>query len=146
MLSGALMRSGPLGSDPALTARCPSLHCGQRLARKGKKAMSRIGERHPPAQPVEQRHAQLFLQRLDLRGHVRLHRVNPFRRAREVQLFGEDAKDLQLTDFHRLSPIEMDSILSIYWTNTRGKTRLSSIRRTRNGLKWLFFHRPEVSP
>jgi hypothetical protein len=43
--------------------------------------------------------------------------VHSFCRAREVQFFSESAKDLQLAHGPPASPIQMEVILSIYWTD-----------------------------
>jgi hypothetical protein len=84
------------GLDGALAL----FHGGKGLAGEGQEVAAGIGEGDAAPEAVKERHAELLFQRFDLGGDVGLNGVHFFGGAREVQLFGEGAKDLQLTDFH----------------------------------------------
>jgi len=67
------------------------------------------GQDHPLPCPVEQRHADLFLQRADLPGHGRLHHVQHARRRGNAARLGDRHEGGQLPDLH--SPASLEDCL-----------------------------------
>ena len=61
---------------------------------------SAIGERHVMPAPIEQRNADRRFELTDLLAERRLRRVQPRRRAREVQLLGDGHEVAQVPQFH----------------------------------------------
>lgn len=88
-------------ADGALTL----FHGEQSLFGEWVKAAASVSERDAAAEPVEQRDAELLFKRLDLRSDIGLHGVDALGGAGEVQLFGESAIDLELSDFHLEYPL-----------------------------------------
>lgn len=84
------------------------LHGGERLFSEGLKAAAGVGEGDAAAETIEQGHAQLFFEGLDLRRDVGLHSVDALGGAGKAQFFGENAKDLKLADFHPGRPSEIE--------------------------------------
>ena len=65
--------------------------------------LARVGQRHAPRRPLDQREADLVLQPPDLLRERRLGDVLARRRAREVALLRERDEIAQLAQFHSYS-------------------------------------------
>ena len=84
-------------------------HGDEGLFGKGLKAAACVGECDAPAEAIEEWDAHLFFKRLDLRGHIRLDSVDALSGAGEVELFGQSAEDLELSDFHSGTPFRIEN-------------------------------------
>ena len=60
---------------------------------------------------LEQRHAHIFFQRLDLRRYCRLAQMQQLGRLRQVPLLGDRDKRAQLVDFHSVFPSYLQPIV-----------------------------------
>jgi hypothetical protein len=75
---------------------------GQHPRRLRQKAPAGLGQHHSRGAPVEEQHAELVLQRLDLGGEGRLADVQPFGGPREVRKFGDREEAAQLIELHEV--------------------------------------------
>jgi hypothetical protein len=73
---------------------------GQRAARLGFEHAAHLGQLHPAARPLEQAHAQFFLQCTDLLAERGLGHAQTLGRAAEMQFLGHTQKTAQLFQFH----------------------------------------------
>ena len=69
------------------------------------KALALCGQDHPLAHAVEQAHAQLFFQRLDLHGNGRLGIAQTFRCLGKALELGGTDQGVQLAHFHGKAPL-----------------------------------------
>src|SRR5271168_993063 len=100
-----MQRPRGLGTELYRSMSC--VHRGQGLLRIGQEAPPRFGQHHAFREAIEERRTHLSLQRLDLRGHIRLDGVHPYGRAGEVQLLCKYAKRVKLPHFHSsISPTD----------------------------------------
>ncbi|MNY48640.1 hypothetical protein D3C86_1839890 [compost metagenome] len=89
-----------------LAALCAARHVDrlvqlrQHLARLGQEQPADLAQRHAPVGTLEQAHAQLVLQRLDLLAQRRLGDAQLQGRATEVQLLGDGDEIAQVAEFH----------------------------------------------
>lgn len=72
------------------------------LDRVGQEPLSGPGQRHPTAAAVEERHLQGLLQRPDPPGDVRLHGVEPGRRAPDAAGLGDGGEEHQVGAVHAI--------------------------------------------
>jgi hypothetical protein len=78
------------------------LHRRQHSLRIREKLRPRVRDDEASRVTVEQPHAELLFEVAHVRRDVRLHGIEPLRRAREVQLLGERDEHLQLAHFHTI--------------------------------------------
>ncbi|MNN04923.1 hypothetical protein D3C81_1176640 [compost metagenome] len=79
------------------------LQLGQHLTRLGQEQPAGLAQRHSAVGALEQAHAQLLLQRLDLLAQRRLGNAQLQGGAAEVQLFGNGDEIAQVAEFHDAS-------------------------------------------
>ena len=103
--AGPVFAAPPHGMEQLVTALTERLAQqgpggGQHFLGLGQQALARARERDAAGPPVEQRNAQLFLQRLDLAGDGRLGDVQRFGGACQVADLGHCDEGAQLVDLH----------------------------------------------
>src|SRR5829696_1838546 len=116
--------------------RFPRLPCeDQQLPGVRQHHRSRLGERDPPAQPVEQPHLELPLQRSHLSAHTRLHVAQLRRRPRERKLLRHHPESPDLPELHRIPLLPIHRIhrylASLDFVGHDISTALGSSRTTR---------------
>lgn len=74
------------------------IECGEDRARIFEKALPRAGKRRVPRVPLDEAHAELFLERRDLPAERRLRQVQAFGRAPEMQRFRQRHEIAHLPD------------------------------------------------
>jgi hypothetical protein len=80
----------------------------QRRVGLGEEQPAGLGQRHAPARALEEPHAELALERLDLQAERRLRHMQPLGRPPEMQLLGNgdeipEMAQLHDVDTHRIS-------------------------------------------
>ncbi len=73
---------------------------GEQRAGVGKQMVARLGERHLPARPLEERIADLLLQFADLLAERRLRDMQRLRRPREMLMIRDSDEIREVTQFH----------------------------------------------
>ena len=93
-----------LGLMQAAADRLHLVHALEHLHRLPEEQPPRIGEADRPRAALEQHHAQLFLQLLDLSAQRRLRDVQQLRRAGEVPLTSHGHEVADLPEFQSIPP------------------------------------------
>src|SRR5690606_30158769 len=90
---------------------------GQDLPGFLEKQPAGVGQRHMPVAALEQAHAQLLLQRLDLLAQWRLGNAQQFGGPAEMQLLGDGDEIAQVTQLHEpsISRETYHSCRILYW-------------------------------
>lgn len=86
--------------------------------------------------PIEQRHAQVFFQSLDLERDGRLREVQQLSRAAEAQLLGDCAKHFQSEICQLCQAVIIYGISSARSVEARCQKKFSCTRRSQAVIRW----------